>query len=286
VSAEWIARRTGILERRYADPDERVSELAVRAARAALADGGCEASEVDLVLVATLAPDEVTPSTAPQVAHALGTANAGAIDVGAACTGSLAGLALASATIQAGQARNVLVIGAEILSRFVDLDDRRTAPLFGDGAGAMLVCADAPGRLGPFLLASDGAAAGMIRVGRASGVFEMEGHETFLNAVHRLSTGTEDLLSRAGLGLADIDLFIYHQANSRILKSVAERLDLPPARVYDCIAEMGNTSAASLPLALGLAREAGVLRPGMLVLLGAVGAGLTWGAALMRWEFA
>ena len=137
----------------------------MRAARTALADGGCEASEVDLVLVATLAPDEVTPSTAPLVAHALGTANAAAIDVGAACTGSLAALALASAAIQAGQARNVLVIGAEILSRFIDFDDRRTAPLFGDGAGAMLVCADAPGQLGPFLLASDGAAAGMIRVG-------------------------------------------------------------------------------------------------------------------------
>ena len=114
----------------------------------------------------------------------------------------------------------------------------------------------------------------------------MEGHETFLNAVHRLSTGTEELLARAGLGLADVDLFVYHQANSRILKSVAERLELPPARVYDCIAEMGNTSAASLPVALSLAREAGVLRPGMLVLLGAVGAGLTWGAALMRWEAA
>jgi 3-oxoacyl-[acyl-carrier-protein] synthase-3 len=283
VGVEWIERRTGIRERRYAAAGQRVSELAALAGRIALEDAGLDPSDVDIVLVATLASDEITPSTAPLVAHELGMHNAAAVDVGAACTGSLAALAHASAWIEAGRASNALVIGAEILSRFIDFDDRRTAPLFGDGAGAMVLSADGAGRIGPIVLGSDGAAASAIRVTRERGVLEMEGHETFLMAVHRLSSATTEVLELAGLTLEEIDLFVYHQANSRILSAVAERLGLPAERVFDVIGELGNTSAASLPLALGEAVRAGALRPGARVVLGAVGAGVVWGTTVLRW---
>jgi len=283
VGVEWIERRTGIRERRYAAPGQRVSELAATAGRIALEDAGLDPAQIDIVLVATLASDEITPSTAPLVAEELGMENTAAVDVGAACTGSLAALAHASAWIESGRARHALVIGAEILSRFIDFDDRRTAPLFGDGAGAMVVSADGDGQIGPFVLGSDGAAASAIRVTRERGVLEMEGHETFLMAVHRLSSSTCEVLELAGLTLDDIDLFVYHQANSRILSAVAERLGLATERVFDVIGELGNTSAASLPLALGEAVRAGALRPGARIVLGAVGAGVVWGTTVVRW---
>jgi 3-oxoacyl-[acyl-carrier-protein] synthase-3 len=283
VSAEWIQRRTGISERRYAAPGQRVSDLATSAARMALKSAGLHAAEIDMVLVATLAPDEITPGVAPVVAHELGAVNAGAIDVGAACAGSIAALALATSWVQARHARHVLVIGAEILTRFVDGDDRRTAPLFGDGAGAMVISSDATGEIGPFVLGSDGAQAHTIRATRARGVLEMDGHETYLRAVEQLSSCTREVLGRAGLELADIDLFVYHQANARILTGVADRLELPHERVFDCIGELGNTSAASVPLALGEAVRVGALRPGARVLLGAIGAGLVWGATVLTW---
>lgn len=283
IDAEWIERRTGIRERRYAEPGERVSDLAARAGEAALLDADLSAAEIDLLLVATLAADEITPGAAPIVAHELGAVRAAAMDLGAACSGAIAGLALASAWVQAGHGEHALVIGAEILSRFIDVEDRRTAPLFGDGAGAIVVSAQDDGRVGPFVFGSDGAAAQMIRVGRDRGVFEMEGHETFLHAVHHLSCCTREAVELAGLELGDIDLFVYHQANSRILASVAERLELPRERVFDCIASIGNTSAASVPLALNAALRSGALRPGARVLLGAIGAGLTWGATVVTW---
>jgi 3-oxoacyl-[acyl-carrier-protein] synthase-3 len=283
VTDEWIQRRTGIGERRYAAPGQRVSDLAVAAGRGALVDAGLDASAIDMVLVATLAADEITPSTAPIVAHELGIGNVAAIDVGAACAGSLAALAHATAWIEAGRARNVLVIGAEILTRFVDFDDPRTAPLFGDGAGALVVSADASGEIGPFVLGSDGGAAHAIRATHARGVIEMEGHETFLMATEKLSKSTSEVLALANVALEDVDLFVYHQANSRILTAVAERLQLPRERVFDCIAGFGNTSAASVPIALAQAVRVGALRPGARVVLGAVGAGLVWGATVIRW---
>jgi 3-oxoacyl-[acyl-carrier-protein] synthase III len=283
VTVEWIERRTGICERRYAARGQRVSELATSAARAALASAGMDASELDMILVATLASDEITPSTAPLVAHALGAGNVAAIDVGAACAGTIAALAHATAWIEAGRARAVLVIGAEVLTRFVDFDDPRTAPLFADGAGALVLCSDADGQFGPFVLGSDGAAAGAIRATRERGVLEMEGHETFLMAVDRLSSSTLEVLALEGLSLADVDLFVYHQANSRILASVAERLGAPRERVFDCIARFGNTSAASVPIALDEAVRAGALWPGARVVLGAVGAGAVWGATVLTW---
>jgi 3-oxoacyl-[acyl-carrier-protein] synthase III len=283
VSAAWIERRTGIRGRRYAGPGQRVSDLATSAGRMALVDAGLDAAEIDLVLVATLAADEITPGTAPIVAYELGAVHAAAIDVGAACTGSIAGLAHATAWIEAGRARHVLVIGAEILTRLVDFEDRRTAPLFGDGAGALVVSLDAEGQIGPFVFGSDGGAAETIRATRTRGVLEMDGHETFLAAVKHLSRCTEEVLARAGLELNDIDLFVYHQANARILAALADRLGVEAERVFDCIAELGNTSAASVPLALGAALDAGALAPGARVLLGAIGAGLSWGATVLGW---
>jgi 3-oxoacyl-[acyl-carrier-protein] synthase III len=283
VSVEWIQRRTGISERRYAKPGQRVSDLATSAGRMALTGAGLDAAEIDMVLLATLAADEITPGVAPIVAHELGAVNAGAIDVGAACAGSIAALALGTSWVQAHHARHVLVIGAEIMTRFVDSGDRRTAPLFGDGAGAMVISNDASGRIGPFVFGSDGAQAHTIRATRASGLLEMDGHETYLRAVEQLSSCTRQVLERADLALDDIDLFVYHQANSRILSGVADRLELPRERVFDCISELGNTSAASVPLALGEAVRAGAVWPGARVLLGAIGAGLVWGATVLTW---
>lgn len=283
VSDHWIERRTGIRERRYAATGQRVSDLAADAGRMALADARLEPHDIDLVLVATLAADEITPSTAPLVAHELGIAEAAAFDVGAACTGAIAALAHATAWIEAGRARHALVIGAEVMTRFIDHDDPRTAPLFGDGAGALVVSLDAAGEIGPFVLGSDGAAAGAIRATREKGVLEMEGHETFLMAVQHLTESTRQVLELAELELRDIDLFVYHQANARILTSVAERLGLPRERVFDAISELGNTSAASIPLALSEAVRAGQLQPGARVVLGAVGAGLVWGATVLDW---
>jgi 3-oxoacyl-[acyl-carrier-protein] synthase III len=283
VSAEWIERRTGIRERRYAAPGQRTSDLARDAGRIALENAGLDAAELDMVLVATATADEITPAAAPLVAHELGAVRAAAFDVGAACSGSIAALAHATSWIEAGRARHVLVIGAEILTRFLDPEDRRTSPIFGDGAGAIVVSLDADGQIGPFVFGADGSRVGAIRATRERGFIEMEGHETFLQAVHRLSTSTEEVADLAGLTLADIDLFVYHQANSRILTAVAERLELPSERVFDCIAELGNTSAASVPLALDVAVRDGAIQPGSLVLLGAIGAGLSWGATVVRW---
>ncbi len=186
--------------------------------------------------------------------------------------------------IEAGRARHVLVVGAEILSRLIDYEDRLTAPLFGDGAGALVVSLEASGQIGPFVLGSDGAAAGAIRATRARGVLEMEGHETFLLAVDRLVRCTREVLELAEIPLAEVDLFVYHQANSRILSAVADRLGLERERVFDCLANLGNTSAASIPLALDEAVRRGVLRSGDRVLLGAVGAGLVWGSTVLTWS--
>jgi 3-oxoacyl-[acyl-carrier-protein] synthase III len=284
IEEGWIERRTGINERRYAAEGERLSELAATAAVAALRGAELDADQLDLVLVATITADEITPAAAPIVAHAIGARNAAAIDVGAACAGSLSALALATSMIEAGRARHVLVIGAEILSRLIDYDDRLTAPLFGDGAGALVVSLEAEGQIGPFVLGSDGAAAGVIRATRARGVLEMEGHETFLMAVDRLVRCTREVLELAEIPLAGVDLFVYHQANSRILSAVAERLGLERERVFDCLANLGNTSAASIPLALDEAVRRGVLQAGDRVLLGAVGAGLVWGSTVLTWS--
>jgi len=284
VSDEWIVRRTGIRERRVAEPTERLSTHATRAGAAALERADLSPEQVDLVLVATTTPDELMPNAAPLVAHELGAMRAGAFDIGAACTGFLSALAVGTGQIEAGRAECVLVIGADFMSRILDPEDRSTAAVFADGAGAIVLRATGDAsRIGPIVLGSDGAGAGHIKVPREDGVIRMRGHETFREAVARLTLSTVQAVRAAGARLDDIDLFVYHQANGRILSAVGERLSLPADRVVDCISRYGNTSAATLPLALAYVESAGRLKAGHRVLLGAFGAGFTWGATVISW---
>lgn len=284
VTDEWIVRRTGIRTRRVAAPDERLATHAAQAGTAALKRARLAAGEVDLVLVATTTPDEVMPNAAPQVAHELGATRAGAFDIGAACTGFLSALAVGAAQIESGRVQTALVIGADLMSRITDPEDRSTAAVFADGAGAVVLQATAQeSRIGPIVLGADGAGADHIIVPRENGTIQMRGHETFREAVARLSLSTVQAVRAAGLRLEDVDLFVYHQANGRILSAVGERLGLPADRVVDCISEYGNTSAATLPLALAYVEDEGRLRDGNRVLLGAFGAGFTWGATVVEW---
>jgi 3-oxoacyl-[acyl-carrier-protein] synthase-3 len=286
VDDEWIVRRTGIRSRRRAAPDERLVDLAANAGAQALKDAQTDPDEIDLVLVASLSQDQLTPNAAPLVAHALGADRAGALDLGAACSGWLSGLSLAAAQVEIGRADRVLLIGAEILTRLTDYEDRKTAALWGDGAGAVVVGANGDGALGPVVLSADGGLADVITASHEERLLRVEGHETFQTAVKRLSEATLEALERAELTLDDIDLFVYHQANARILRAVGERLDLAPEKVADYIAEVGNTSAASIPLTLALLRDDGRLHAGQRVLVSAIGAGFTWGAGTIDWEIA
>jgi 3-oxoacyl-[acyl-carrier-protein] synthase-3 len=287
VTDEWIVRRTGIRARRVAAPAERLTTHATNAAAAALRRAGVGPEQVDLVLVATTTPDEVMPNAAPQVAHELGAVRAGAFDIGAACTGFLSALAVGTGQIESGRAHCAVVIGADFMSRITDPEDRSTAAVFADGAGAVVLHAtEQESRIGPIVLGADGAGADHIMVPRADGVIRMRGHETFREAVARLSLATVQAVRAAGARLDDIDLFVYHQANGRILSAVGERLGLPANRVVDCISDYGNTSAATLPLALAHVERDGRLQPGQRVLLGAFGAGFTWGATVVQWSAA
>jgi 3-oxoacyl-[acyl-carrier-protein] synthase-3 len=285
VTDEWIVKRTGIHSRHIAAADESLTDLAAEAGRAALQSAGIDAADVDLVLVATTTADHILPNAAPLVAHALGATRAGAFDLGAACTGFVSGLAVATAQIEAGRARSVLLVGADLMSRITDADDRRTAALFADGAGAALLTAtDSATRIGPVTMGADGGAgAGLIVADRSDALIRMQGQETFQHAVARMTEATNQALALAELELKDIDLFVYHQANARILRAVGEALGVPAGRVVDCIGTYANTSAATLPLALAYAQAEGRLDYGDRVLLGAFGAGLTWGACVVEW---
>ncbi len=284
VADGWIETRTGIRERHHAAPDATLSALAAEAAREALESADMEATELDLVLVATTTQDEMLPNAAPRVAAELGAGQIGAIDIGAACTGFVSALALAAGQVESGRAERVLVVGAEIMSRVVDPDDRPTAGLFGDGAGAAIVTAGGPARLGPAVQSSDGVdGPELIYATHHERVIHMAGQDTFKNAVLRLSESTVEAVEAAELTLDEIDVFVYHQANGRILRAVGERLNLPSERVVDCIGSYANTSAATIPIALVEAQRAGMLVPGAKVLISAFGAGFTWGAMTIEW---
>jgi 3-oxoacyl-[acyl-carrier-protein] synthase-3 len=283
IDDAWIVRRTGVRARRHLRPDERMTDLAIEAARRALANAELPGSRLDRVVVATMSPDEVTPNTAPLVAHALGAVGAGAYDVDAACTGFVAALDAAASQVETRRADHVLVIGAEALSRLVDFDDPKTAFLFADGAGAVVVGPEGDGVVGPMLLRADGGIGDYIVAERDGGKLRMDGHGTFQVAIVRLVELTHDILAREGLETQDIDLFVYHQANSRILKAVGERLSLPFDRVADYVAQTANTSAASIPLTLALARDDGRLAKGDRVLVAGIGAGFTWGGGIIEW---
>jgi 3-oxoacyl-[acyl-carrier-protein] synthase III len=284
VDEDWIVARTGVRERRIAAPGERLSAYAARAGANALDAAGLAPGELDLLLVATMSHEQLTPSAAPLVAAEIGADRAAAIDIGAACTGFVSALSLAAAQIESGRARSALIVGADLLSRMTDRDDRSTAGLFGDGAGAaVLLAVDPPGRLGPVVLGADGGNGALITAGREEGLIRMKGPDTFRHAVDRLSEVSIQALAAAGQTIEEIELFVYHQANSRIISAVGERLGLSPERVIDCVPSFGNTSAASIPIALAEAERTGMLSQGTKVLLAAFGGGLTWGACALEW---
>lgn len=284
ITADWIRERTGIEERRRAAADEQLLDFAEEAARSALKRAEVLIEEVDLVLVATTTYTEIMPSASAMLAHRLGANLPAAMDIGAACNGFVAALDLAVSQIESGRARNVLLVGADLMLSIVDERDRGTAIVFGDGAGACVLCAvEGPGRVSPFVRGSDGSFGHLIRASQIDRRIEMMGHETFREAVDRLAQVTLEAIEAAGLKMDDIDLFVYHQANSRILKSVGDRINLPADRVADYIGHYGNTSAASIPITLAEAEADGRLREGSKVLIAAFGGGLTWGATVVEW---
>ncbi len=283
---DWIYTRTGIRERRHAQDDERLTAVAAAAGREALERAGVAAADLDLVVVGTLTGDDRMPNAAAALAHELGATGAGTIEVNAACSGFLTALSVGAAQVEAGRAERVLVVGADFLSRITDHDSKQTAMLFADGAGAVVVAPTAPGagRVGPVLLRHDASSPEFLYLSRAGGgTIEMDGHATFKHAVNRMAEVTQDAVAAAGLTLADIDLFVYHQANGRIVKAVGERLELDEARVVDCIERTGNMSAASVPYALATAYAEGRVPDGARVLLSAFGGGFTWGGAVIEW---
>jgi 3-oxoacyl-[acyl-carrier-protein] synthase-3 len=284
VKDGWIESRTGVHERRHAADDEPLATLAAAAGREALELASLSPTDVDLLLVATTTADDILPNAAPKVAAALGAPQSSACDVGAACAGFVPAISLGAAAIESGRAANALVIGADFMSRVTDHDDKRTAGLWGDAAGAVTMTGDsAETRIGPVVLRLDPAGEELVYVRRSDGLLRMEGPETFRRAVDRLSEVSLEAAERAGIQLADVDLFVYHQANSRILAAVGVRLGLDPTKVVDCVASFGNTSAASIPVALCAARSEGRLTSGATVLVGAIGAGFVYGAFVTRW---
>ena len=278
----WIKSRTGIDSRRIASETETSCTLGTAAARAALADAAIDASDVDYVIAATVTPDFRIPATASLLQTALG-CEAAAFDLNAGCSGFLCGLAQADALVRSGAARNVLLVGVEILSRITDFTDPKSGILFGDGAGAAVVGRSDGVALGPFRLRSDGSRPDLLMASRDGGKVVMAGREVYKRAVHEMTESIRDVASAAGIALDGVDLVVAHQANGRILDAVAERLGMPRDKLFTNIGHYGNTSAASIPMALAEAKERGVLRDGDLVVLAAFGSGFVWGAGIVRW---
>jgi 3-oxoacyl-[acyl-carrier-protein] synthase-3 len=294
TSDEWIIERTGIRQRHIAEPDETTATLATAAARAALADAGIDAADVGLIVLATATPDNTFPATATKVQQALGCNGGVAFDVAAVCSGFLYALTVADSLLRTGMARRALVIGAETFSRILDWDDRATCVLFGDGAGAVVLeapvvgaAADGPGILGSRLHA-DGAQHDLLYVDggpsttQTTGHVRMKGREVFRHAVVNLSDVLKEVIEETGVSAEEIDWVVPHQANARILDATARKLGIAPEKVVVTVDRHANTSAASVPLALDVARKDGRIKPGDLVMLEAMGGGFTWGASLIR----
>lgn len=291
TSHEWIVTRSGIVERHFAAKDEQASDMAVHASRRALEAAGISADDIDLVIVATTTPDSILPSTACILQDKLGIKNGSAFDIQAVCSGFVYALNTADLFIRGGQARTALVVGTEALSRLLNWEDRTTCVLFGDGAGAVVLQhSDVPGILSA-KLHSDGShrcklsADGGIREGAVFGdpYIKMDGQAVFKFAVTVLSEVVEEVLTENKMTCADIDWLIPHQANIRIMEATAKKLGLGMDKVVVTVAQHGNTSAASIPLALDTAVRDGRIQPGQHVMLEAVGGGFTWGAILLRW---
>ena len=294
---EWIRDRTGIEARHFADDDVQTSDLGVEAARGALTSAGIQAEQLDMIVCATISGDTQFPATAVWMQTKLGV-NCPSFDVNAACSGFSYGLSAGTAFIQAGMADTILVVGAEIFSRIIDFTDRGTCILFGDGAGAAVVRAsDTPGIEGT-VLGADGTAAeilwmpaGGTRAPASQDTVEARDHfvkmpngrEVFKRAMTEMAAACRALLEKSDHSIDDVDVLIPHQANARIMQAVVDRLGIDPAKAIVDVAEVGNTSAASIPIALDRAWRAGRIRQGDLVLFASFGAGLTWGATLVRW---
>lgn len=298
TSDEWITSRTGIKVRHIAGDHETTAMLAAEAARIALADAGMEPTEIDLIIVATITPEMVFPSTACFVQHMLGAHNAWAFDLCAACSGFVYGLATAREFLVSGRYKSVLVIGAETLSKITDYEDRNSCVLFGDGAGAVVVRGSQDGPLGVVYSSSSSDGGGWTSLNcQAYGsrhpasrplddpkkiFMTIKGREVYQLAVRRIVEMVHECLERCRLNIDDINMFIPHQMNARIIESVAKRINLKPERVFINIDKYGNTSAASIPIALDECRKQGRIKSGDIVLIVAFGAGLTWGANLIQ----
>jgi 3-oxoacyl-[acyl-carrier-protein] synthase III len=290
TSDEWVRTRTGIRQRHIADPSQTSSDLGSEAARQAMAAAGVQAADVDLVIVATSTPDYIFPSTACLMQAKLGIKNCAAFDVQAVCSGFVYGLTIADKFIASGQHRCALVVGAEVYSRILDWSDRGTAVLFGDGAGAVILKADSKPGVMASALRADGAYSGILSVpgnvcrGKIVGspYLQMDGQAVFKFAVKVLDEIARETLAQCRLGPVDIDWLIPHQANVRILEATAKKLGVSLDKVVITVDRHGNTSAASVPLALDCAVRDGRIRPGQKVMLEGVGGGFTWGAALVQ----
>jgi 3-oxoacyl-[acyl-carrier-protein] synthase-3 len=292
---EWIRTRTGIRNRHIAAEGEMTSDLAIAAARAALANAGLDGADIDAIILATATPDQTFPSTATRVQAAIGMRGGFAFDLHAVCAGFIYALANANSMIVTGMARRILVIGAETFSRILDWDDRSTCVLFGDGAGAVVLEASEGtgestdrGVLG-ICLHSDGSYNNLLYVSGGpsssgdTGVLRMEGREVFRHAVVKLAEVADEVMEKVGVTGAEVDWIVPHQANLRIIESTAKKAGVPMSKVVVTVQEHGNTSAASIPLALSIAVSDGRIRPGDLLLMEAIGGGLAWGSALLRW---
>ena len=292
TSDEWIVQRTGIRERRIAADGEKTSDLGLAAAKAALKNAGIDAQAVDLIVLATSTPDQTFPATAVTIQAELGITHGAAFDMQAVCSGFVFALATADRFLRAGDFRCALVIGAETFSRILDWSDRGTCVLFGDGAGAVVLeAAEEPGERGVLVtkLRSDGRHRAKLYVdgGPSStgtvGHLRMEGREVFRHAVGMITDVIEDAFAATGYSAEDVDWFVPHQANKRIIDGSARQLGIAPSKIVTTVDRHGNTSAASIPLALAVASADGRIKKGDLVLLEAMGGGFTWGSALVRW---
>ena len=294
TTADWIVERTGVEQRHIAAPGETTCDLAEQASRRALESAGLEPGDIDLIILGTTTPDHVFPSVATQLQHRLGCYGGPAFDVQAVCTGFVYALDIASRFIRTGGARRALVVGADTFTRIIDWQDRGTCILFGDGAGAVLLeAADAPGiidsrlhadgRYKELLWVPAGVSSGYEQTRANAAFVEMRGSEVFKVAVTTLKDIAEQILAANNMTVADVDWLIPHQANRRILAATAKRLGLPEERMIDCVRTHGNTSAASVPLALDVAVRDGRIQRGDTLLLEGFGGGFTWGAALLKY---
>jgi 3-oxoacyl-[acyl-carrier-protein] synthase-3 len=298
TSDDWITSRTGIKQRRKAAAGEYTSQFAVRASRQAIERAGLQAADIDLILCATVSPDQILPSTGCIIQAELGANKAAAMDIVAACSGFLYGLTLADTMIRTGQSKYALVVGAEVLTQYVDYTDRNTCVLFGDGAGAAVLGAvegdrgilaariKSDGRYEEQLYSPGGGTrrpASAATLAAGDHFFKMKGNELFKVAVRSMTDISREVLEEAGLSATDVKLFIPHQANQRITDGVASKLNVESERVYSNIAMHGNTSSASIPIALDECVEAGRISAGDLVLMASFGGGVTWGGVLVRW---